>query len=43
LLLRRGDEVFAIHDRCSHRGGPLHKGALDGDTIECPWPAAAST
>jgi nitrite reductase/ring-hydroxylating ferredoxin subunit/uncharacterized membrane protein len=37
MLLRRGDEVFAIHDRCSHRGGPLHKGTLDGDTIECPW------
>lgn len=37
FLLRRGDEVFAMHNRCTHRGGPLHKGTLDGDTIECPW------
>ena len=37
FLLRRGDQVFALHNRCTHRGGPLHKGKLDGDTIECPW------
>ena len=37
FLLRRGDQVFAMNDRCTHRGGPLHKGKLDGDTIECPW------
>jgi len=37
FLLRRGDQVFAMHDRCTHRGGPLHKGKLDGDIIECPW------
>ena len=37
FLLRRGDEVFAMHNRCTHRGGPLHKGTLHGDTIECPW------
>lgn len=37
FLLRRGDQVYAMNDRCTHRGGPLHKGKLDGDTIECPW------
>lgn len=37
LLVRRHDRIFAIHDRCSHRGGPLHEGELDDDTITCPW------
>lgn len=37
FLLRRGDQVYAMNDRCTHRGGPLHKGKLDGDTIQCPW------
>jgi len=35
LLLRNGDEVFAISAHCSHYGGPLAEGVLDGDTIHC--------
>jgi len=35
LLLRRGEQVHALDDRCSHRGCPLHEGTLDGDTITC--------
>ena len=37
MLLRKGHEVYAIGDRCPHRGGPLHKGTLDGDVVTCPW------
>lgn len=37
LLVRRGDRVLAIGDRCTHRGGPLHEGTVDGDCVECPW------
>lgn len=37
LLVRRGEEVHAIAEVCSHLGGPLAEGKLDGDTIECPW------
>lgn len=29
-------EYFAIDDICTHDGGPLAEGALDGYTIECP-------
>lgn len=35
LLLRDGDEIFAIHDRCSHRGCSLSEGTLEGEEIVC--------
>ena len=37
VLVRRGDVVFALKATCSHAGGPLAEGALDGDAIVCPW------
>jgi nitrite reductase/ring-hydroxylating ferredoxin subunit/uncharacterized membrane protein len=37
LLYRTGPKVVAIHNRCSHRGGPLHEGECDGRTVTCPW------
>ncbi len=35
LLLRDGEQLFAIHDRCSHRGCSLSDGSLEGDEIVC--------
>lgn len=35
MLLRRGERIHALHDRCSHRGCPLSGGEIDGDVIEC--------
>ncbi len=35
FLLRRGDQIFAIHDRCSHRGCSLSEGSLEGDHVIC--------
>jgi 3-phenylpropionate/trans-cinnamate dioxygenase ferredoxin subunit len=29
-------EFFAIADECTHRGGQLDEGELEGDVIECP-------
>jgi nitrite reductase/ring-hydroxylating ferredoxin subunit/uncharacterized membrane protein len=37
LLYRRRDRVFALADRCSHRGGPLHEGRVDDGQVTCPW------
>lgn len=30
------DEVFALHDKCPHRGGPLSQGLVHGKTVTCP-------
>ena len=35
FLLRRGEQIFAIHDRCSHRGCSLSEGSLEGDQVQC--------
>lgn len=37
VVVRRGDLVYALKASCSHAGGPLDKGTLDGGTIVCPW------
>jgi nitrite reductase (NADH) small subunit len=31
-----GDAVFALDDRCPHRGGPLSEGIVHGDAVTCP-------
>ena len=30
------DEVFALIDRCPHRGGPLSEGIVQGRAVACP-------
>ncbi|MFL6353735.1 MAG: Rieske 2Fe-2S domain-containing protein [Bryobacteraceae bacterium] len=37
LLFRRGDQIFALGEKCSHLGGPLSEGQIEGDTVQCPW------
>jgi NADPH-dependent 2,4-dienoyl-CoA reductase/sulfur reductase-like enzyme len=37
LLTRLGDEYLAIGATCTHYGGPLAEGVIDGDTVRCPW------
>jgi nitrite reductase/ring-hydroxylating ferredoxin subunit/uncharacterized membrane protein len=37
LLLRQGDRIRAIGATCPHLGGPLDEGAIEGNTVTCPW------
>ena len=37
LLSMVNGEVYAIDAVCSHEGGPLEDGILDGFEVECPW------
>ncbi|WP_313350633.1 nitrite reductase small subunit NirD [Paracoccus sp. (in: a-proteobacteria)] len=30
------DRVFALDDRCPHKGGPLSEGIVHGDRVTCP-------
>jgi 3-phenylpropionate/trans-cinnamate dioxygenase ferredoxin subunit len=36
LLAKVGDSYYAIGNRCSHMGGDLSAGKLDGTIITCP-------
>ena len=37
MLLRQGEEIHAIAAVCTHVGGPLDEGKIEGDTVVCPW------
>jgi len=37
VLTRHHGEIYALADRCTHRGGPLHEGELRDGAIVCPW------
>lgn len=35
-VYHKGKEV-KVRRRCSHQGGPLEKGYIQGDFLVCPW------
>jgi len=35
-IFHLADGYYAIKDVCTHDGGPVAEGELDGDVIECP-------
>ena len=37
-LFRVGEAFYALSDTCTHRGGPLSEGTVEGAEVTCPWP-----
>jgi nitrite reductase/ring-hydroxylating ferredoxin subunit/uncharacterized membrane protein len=37
VLVRQGGRIHALAENCTHMGGPLSEGRVDGDCITCPW------
>jgi nitrite reductase/ring-hydroxylating ferredoxin subunit len=37
LLVRQGGSLYALLDRCTHQGGPLHEGKIEDGCVICPW------
>ena len=33
--------IHAIANTCTHRGGPLSEGEVEGTTVTCPWHGAS--
>jgi nitrite reductase/ring-hydroxylating ferredoxin subunit len=36
-LFNAGGRIFAIDGICSHAGGPLSEGTIEGEVVTCPW------
>jgi 3-phenylpropionate/trans-cinnamate dioxygenase ferredoxin subunit len=36
ILIRKGDRIFALRNRCAHMACTLASGRLDGDILQCP-------
>jgi nitrite reductase (NADH) small subunit len=36
LFRNAQDQVFALLDRCPHKGGPLSQGIVFGESVACP-------
>lgn len=40
LLVRQHGHIYAMSDVCTHAGGPLNEGTLEGSSVICPWHAS---
>src|SRR5438093_13363004 len=36
-LFKVGGKVYCLDNTCTHLGGPLCQGRLQGSVVQCPW------
>src|SRR5205807_9585922 len=36
-LFNIGGKFYAVDNRCTHVGGPLGQGKVEGNVVTCPW------
>ncbi len=36
-LFNVGGHFYALDNTCTHRGGPLSEGTIEGQAVICPW------
>ena len=36
-LFNIGGTFYAVDNRCTHVGGPLGQGKIEGNVVTCPW------
>lgn len=37
VVVRKGEQIYALHAQCAHANGPLAQGRIVDGCIECPW------
>lgn len=37
VIANVGGEFYAFDAECTHQGGPLDEGFLEGNNVQCPW------
>jgi NADPH-dependent 2,4-dienoyl-CoA reductase/sulfur reductase-like enzyme/nitrite reductase/ring-hydroxylating ferredoxin subunit len=37
MVVRAGGQIHAVAATCTHYGGPLNEGVIDGGRVHCPW------
>lgn len=37
LVANVDGKIHAISNKCTHRGGPLDEGEIEGTVVRCPW------
>lgn len=40
VIFNVAGSFYAIDDTCSHRGGSLSQGMIEGEKVTCPWHGA---
>lgn len=40
VVVNSGGKYYALNRRCTHRGGDLSEGKLEGSAVRCPWHGA---